>query len=90
VFVGPRPFSAQFYSQGHAIRVDSVDQCWRRIGTDPAYVAIPSRYSDALIASAAAHEKGTESNKTAAAKPSNIVSRVYRHGNFDLFYVAAH
>jgi len=90
VFVGPRPFSAQFYSQGHAIRVDSIDQCWRRIGTDPAYVAIPSRYSDALIASAAAHEKGTESNKTAAAKPSNIVSRVYRHGNFDLFYVAAH
>jgi len=38
----------------------------------------------------AAHEKGTESNKTAAAKPSNIVSRVYRHANFDLFYVAAH
>ena len=90
LFVGLRPFSAQFYSHGHAIQVDSIDQCWRRIGTDPAYVAIPSRYSDALIASAAAHETSTESNKTEAAKPSYIVSRVYRHGNFDLFYVAGH
>jgi 4-amino-4-deoxy-L-arabinose transferase-like glycosyltransferase len=90
VFVGLRPFSAQFYSHGHAIQADSIDQFWRRIGTDPAYVAIPSRYSDALIASAAAHETRTESNKTAAAKPSYIVNRVYRHGNYDLFYVAAH
>jgi 4-amino-4-deoxy-L-arabinose transferase-like glycosyltransferase len=89
VFVGPRPFSAQFYSHGHAIQVDSIDQCWRRIGAGPAYVAIPSRYSDALITGAAAHQ-GTDSNKTEAAKRSYTVSRVYRHGNFDLFYVAAH
>jgi 4-amino-4-deoxy-L-arabinose transferase-like glycosyltransferase len=88
VFVGPRPFSAQFYTHGHAIQVDSIDQCWQRIGTDPAYVAIPSRYSDALIAGAAAYETRPESSKAAAARPSYVVNRVYRHGNFDLFYVS--
>jgi hypothetical protein len=55
-------------------------------------VAIPSRYGDAFIDSAAAQgEIRTEAGKTPAivSKPSHIVSRVYREGDFDLLYVAS-
>jgi len=91
IFVGDRPFSAQFYTHGRAIKVDSIDQCWPRIGADSAYVAIPARYGDAFIASAAANGAiSTEASKTTAivSKPARRVSRLYHHGGFDLFYVA--
>ena len=64
IFVGVRPFSAQFYTHGRAIKVDSIDQCWLRIGADSAYVAIPTPYGDAFIASAAARDAITEAGKT--------------------------
>jgi hypothetical protein len=91
IFIGVRPFSAQFYSHGHAIQVDNFDQCWLRIGADAAYVVIPSRYGDAFIASAAAPGRiGKASSKTiAVSNPTHIVSRVYHYGNLDLFYVAS-
>jgi 4-amino-4-deoxy-L-arabinose transferase-like glycosyltransferase len=91
IFVGVRPFSAQFYTRGGAIKVDDIDQCWQRVGADIAYVAIPTWGADAFVASAAAHgaisaEAGE--SKGIGSKPSHKLSRLYRNGGFDLFYVA--
>jgi hypothetical protein len=91
IFVGVRPFSAQFYTHGGAIKVDDIDQCWLRVGADSAYVAIPNWEADAFVASAAAHaaiSTETGKSKSIGSKPSHKVSRLYRNGGFDLFYVA--
>jgi hypothetical protein len=64
----------------------------RCVANIDAYVAIPARYGDAFIASAAANGAiSTEASKTTAivSKPAHRVSRLYHHGGFDLFYVAA-
>ena len=70
--------------------MDSIDQCWLRVGADSAYVAIPTWEADAFVASAAAH--GAISTETGESEgigsiPSHKVSRLYRNGSFDLFYV---
>ena len=92
IFIWARPFSAQFYSHGQAIKVATDDEAWRRIGAGAAYVATHS--GDAFIASAAKHsETGEVSSKASeAAGVSALLRRVARmghYGDFDLLFVAA-
>ena len=50
IFIAFRPFSAEFYSRGEAIRVINDEEGWRRIGAGAAYVA--TRVGDLFIAHA--------------------------------------
>jgi phage tail tape-measure protein len=92
IFIGVRPFSAQFYSHGQAIKVVSSEQAWRRIGVGAGYVATFS--GDLFIASAAELSKTGEpaSEASAAAGVSALPRRVARmghYGHYDLLFVAA-
>jgi hypothetical protein len=91
-FIWARPFSAQFYSHGQAIKVVTEDEVWRRIGAGAAYVATPS--GDALIASVAKQGRTGEVSSTASAAtgvsaPPRRVARIGRYGDFDLMFAAA-
>jgi 4-amino-4-deoxy-L-arabinose transferase-like glycosyltransferase len=80
IFVAFRPFSAEFYSHGEAIRVTSEAEGWRRIGTGAAYVA--TRTGDKFVA----EEPESTADKTA---PARQVARLGHYGEFDLLFVAA-
>jgi len=80
IFVGPRPFSAEFYSGGRATKADSVDQSWQRIGAGSAYVVTRTAAGDAFSAG------GTARTETDQSPPR--VHRLYRHAGFDLYYIA--
>jgi len=88
IFIGGRPFSAEFYSRGRAIQVHTFDQCWQHIGTHAAYVAVPVQEGDAFIASEAQHSESITSLREAD-KSVRFVGRVGHYGDFDLFFVAA-
>lgn len=91
-FIWARPFSAQFYSRGQAIKVATEDEVLRRIGAGAAHVATPS--GDALIASVAKQGRTGEAPSTASAAngvsaPLRRVARIGRYGDFDLMFAAA-
>ncbi len=79
IFVGFRPFSAQFYSHGKAIRVASEEEGWRRIGAGAAYVA--TRTGDQFTAE--------DPESVGAAIPARHVARLGHYGEFDLLFIAA-
>jgi hypothetical protein len=90
IFVGVRPFSAEFYSRGEAIRVSNEAEGWRRVGTGAAYVA--TRFGDLFIAGAAPDTRTGGSPIAGAAQPSTParqVARIGHYGDFDLLFVAA-
>jgi 4-amino-4-deoxy-L-arabinose transferase-like glycosyltransferase len=89
IFVAFRPFSAQFYSHGGAIRVTNEAEGWRRVGAGAAYVAT---VSGDLFITEAPSDTGT-GNRVGTAKrssaPARQVARVGHYGNYDLLFVAA-
>jgi 4-amino-4-deoxy-L-arabinose transferase-like glycosyltransferase len=92
IFIWARPFSAQFYSHGQAIKVVTNEQAWRRIGAGAGYVATFS--GDSFIASAAKRSKTDEPASEASAAagvsaPPRRVARMGRYGDYDLLFVAA-
>jgi len=91
IFIWARPFSAQFYSHGQAIKMASDDEAWRRIGSSAAYVA--THWGDAFIAGAAEHSEtggvSSEASKAAGVSvPPRRVAHMGRYGEFDLLFVA--
>lgn len=84
IFFKARPFSAEFYSRGHAAEVDSVDELWRRIGDNAAYVAVPALYRAEFIARAV-----TPDGADRQASGARVLKHVHQYGNVDLYYVAA-
>ena len=95
IFVWSRPFSAQFYSRGEAIKVTREAQAWRRIGAGAGYVATLS--GDEFIANAAEYNKvgdapgetgGERGADAAAVALPRTVTRLGRYGDFDLLFVA--
>jgi 4-amino-4-deoxy-L-arabinose transferase-like glycosyltransferase len=92
IFIGARPFSAQFYSRGQAIKVASDAEAWRRIGSGAAYVA--TRSAEAFIgANAAKPEEAAGAASRAApaggrGAPPRRVARLGHYGDFDLLFVA--
>ena len=94
IFIGFRPFSAQFYSHGEAIRVINDEEGWRRIGAGAAYVA--TRVGDLFIANAPSSagtgdEVGVAGGGSSrqSAQAARQVARVGRYGEFDFLFVAA-
>jgi 4-amino-4-deoxy-L-arabinose transferase-like glycosyltransferase len=90
IFISFRPFSAEFYSRGEAIRVINDEEGWRRIGAGAAYVA--TRVGDLFIAHAPSNagDVGVSSGSSAPARQSvRPVARIGRYGEYDLFFVAA-
>jgi hypothetical protein len=94
IFISFRPFSAEFYSRGDAIRVINDEEGWRRIGAGAAYVA--TRVGDPFIAHAPSNaggssgDVGASSGSSAPARQSvRPVARIGRYGEYDLFFVAA-
>jgi 4-amino-4-deoxy-L-arabinose transferase-like glycosyltransferase len=94
IFISFRPFSAEFYSRGEAIRVINDEEGWRRIGAGAAYVA--TRVGDLFIAHAPSNagdglgDVGAGSGSSAPARQSvRPVARIGRYGEYDLFFVAA-
>ena len=81
IFVVFRPFSAQFYSHGQAIRVASEEEGWRRIGASAAYVA--TRTGDKFVA------EDPESSGGGVTGPARHVVRLGHYGEFDLLFIAA-
>ena len=81
IFVAFRPFSAEFYSHGKAIRVASEAEGWRRIGAGAAFVA--TRTGDQFVAEA------PESAGAGNAAPARQVARLGHYGEFDLLFIAA-
>ena len=91
IFLWFRPFSAQFYSHGRAVKVASVEECWERIGVGAAYVATFS--GDAFMADAASNGAGALSGKagalSTAGNAARVVTRIGHYGDYDLLFVAA-
>jgi 4-amino-4-deoxy-L-arabinose transferase-like glycosyltransferase len=100
IFISFRPFSAEFYSRGEAIRVINDEEGWRRIGAGAAYVA--TRVGDLFITHAPSNvgdgsgDVGAGSGSSAPARESaparqsvRPVARIGRYGEYDLFFVAA-
>jgi len=96
IFISFRPFSAEFYSRGEAIRVINDEEGWRRIGAGAAYVA--TRVGDLFIAHAPSSagagnstgEVGAISGSSAPARQSaRPVAHIGHYGQYDLFFVAA-
>jgi hypothetical protein len=93
IFISFRPFSAEFYSRGEAIRVINDEEGWRRIGAGAAYVA--TRVGDLFIAHAPSNagdglgDVDAGSGSSAPARQSvRPVARIGRYGEYDLFFVA--
>jgi 4-amino-4-deoxy-L-arabinose transferase-like glycosyltransferase len=96
IFISFRPFSAQFYSRGGAIKVINDEEGWRRIGAGAAYVA--TRAGDVFLAHAPSNAGavGASGSRSASALQSGptrqsarAVARLGRYGEYDLFFVAA-
>lgn len=94
IFISFRPFSAEFYSRGEAIRVSNDEEGWRRIGGGAAYVA--TRVGNLFIAHAPSKAGdgsggvGASSGSSAPARQSvRPVAHIGRYGEYDLFFVAA-
>jgi hypothetical protein len=79
IFVQVRPFSAEFYSRGRAVKVADANVAWQRIADGPAYVVV--RDSLGFIASAPARG-GAASNQTS-------VTRLGQYGDYHLLFVVA-
>jgi 4-amino-4-deoxy-L-arabinose transferase-like glycosyltransferase len=100
IFISFRPFSAEFYSRGEAVRVINDEEGWRRIGAGAAYVA--TRVGELFIAQAPSNagagsgDVGASSGSSVPARQSasvrqsvRPVARIGRYGEYDLFFVAA-
>jgi 4-amino-4-deoxy-L-arabinose transferase-like glycosyltransferase len=90
-FVWFRPFSAEFYSHGRAIKVNDDNEVWRRIGTSSAYVATFS--GDAFIRSASSQKRqvmaSPQTSLASVATSGRPVERLGHYGDFDLLFVPA-
>ena len=85
IFISFRPFSAEFYSRGEAIRVINDEEGWHRIGVGAAYVA--TRVGDLFITHAPSN--AGDGPSAAARQSVRPVARIGRYGEYDLFFVAA-
>jgi 4-amino-4-deoxy-L-arabinose transferase-like glycosyltransferase len=79
IFVAFRPFSAEFYSHGEAIRVASEADGWHRIGAGAAYVA--TRTGDQFIAE--------DPSRAGIGATARQVQRLGHFGEYDLLFIAA-
>jgi 4-amino-4-deoxy-L-arabinose transferase-like glycosyltransferase len=79
IFIAFRPFSAEFYSNGKAVRVTSEAEGWQRIGAGAAYVA--TRTGDQFI--------NEEPPNIGGVGGKRKVARLGHYGEFDLLFIAA-
>src|SRR5262249_42417146 len=93
IFIGFRPFSAEFYSHGQAVVVINDEAGWRRIGAGPASVA--TRVSSLFLYGAPSDTgTGDGSGKVGASsvpvrQSKRPVTRIGHYGPYDLLFVAA-